>query len=48
MVRMTFSISEDLKKRLDTRPDVNWSEVLKERLKKRLESLEKLHAQGEL
>jgi hypothetical protein len=48
MVRMTFSISEDLKKRLDTRPDVNWSEVLKERLKKRLESLEKLHVQGEL
>ena len=48
MVRMTFSISEDLKKRLDTRPDINWSEVLKERLKKRLESLEKLQAQGEL
>jgi len=48
MVRMTFSISEDLKKKLDTRPDVNWSEVLKERLKKRLESLEKLQARGEL
>jgi hypothetical protein len=48
MVRMTFSISEDLKKKLDTRPDVNWSEVLKERLNKRLKSLEKLHTQGEL
>jgi len=48
MVRMTFSISDDLKKKLDSKPDVNWPEVLKEGLKKRLELLEKLHAQGEL
>jgi len=48
MVRMTFSIPEDLKKKLDSKPDVNWPEVLKEGLKKKLETLEKLHAQGEL
>ena len=45
---MTFSIPEDLKKKLDSKPDVNWPEVLKEGLKKKLEILEKLHAQGEL
>jgi hypothetical protein len=48
MVRMTFSIPEDLKKKLDSKPDVNWPEVLKEGLKKKLETLEKLHAKGEL
>jgi hypothetical protein len=48
MVRMTFSISDDLKKKLDSKADINWPEVLKEGLKKRLELLEKLHAKGEL
>jgi hypothetical protein len=48
MVRMTFSISDHLKKKLDSKPDVNWPEVLKEGLKKRLELLEKLHARGDL
>ena len=48
MERMTFSIPEDLKKKLDSKPDINWPEVLKERLKKRVELLEKLHAQGEI
>ena len=48
MVRMTFSIPEELKKKLDTLSDINWPEVLKERLSKRLEALEKLHAKGEL
>jgi len=48
MERMTFSISDDLKKKLDSKPDINWPEVLKEGLKKKLELLEKLHAQGEL
>jgi hypothetical protein len=48
MVRMTFSISEDLKIKLDSKPDINWPEVLKEGLKRKLELLEKLHAQGEL
>lgn len=48
MVRITFSIPDELKKKLDSRPDINWSEVLKEGLKKKLEALEKLHAKGEL
>ncbi len=48
MERMTFSISDDLKKKLDSKPDINWPEVLKEGLKKKLELLEKLHTQGEL
>jgi len=48
MVRMTFSISNDLKKKLDSKPGINWPEVLKEGLKRRLDLLEKLHAKGEL
>jgi len=48
MVRMTFSISDELKKKLDSIPDINWSEVLKEGLKRRLDLLEKLHAKGEI
>jgi hypothetical protein len=48
MVRMTFSISDDLKKKLDSKPDINWPQVLKEGLTRRLELLEKLHAKGEL
>ena len=48
MVRMTFSISNDLKKKLDSKPDINWPEVLKEGLKRRLDLLEKLHAKGEI
>lgn len=48
MVRMTFSIPDELKERLDKRPDVNWPEVIKEGIRKRLEVLERLHARGEL
>jgi hypothetical protein len=48
MVRMTFSISDDLKKKLDTRPDINWPEIFIQGIKKKLERLEKLHARGEL
>ncbi len=48
MVRMTFSISSDLKKKLDTRPDINWSEIFKQGIKKKLIKLEKLHAKGEI
>ncbi|MCX6665558.1 MAG: hypothetical protein NT038_05800 [Euryarchaeota archaeon] len=48
MVRLTFAISDDLKKKLSLQPDVNWPEVFKEGLKKKLEQLEKLHARGDL
>ena len=48
IVRMTFSISDKLKKRLDERPDINWSEVFKEGLRKKLEVLERLRERGEI
>ena len=48
MVRMTFSISDDLKKKIDERPDINWSEIFIQGIKKKLEALEKLHAKGEI
>jgi hypothetical protein len=48
MERITFSIPDDLKGKLDARPDINWPEVLKEGVRKRLDSLEALSARGEL
>ena len=48
MIRMTFSIPKELKDRLDKRPDVNWPEVFKDGLRKKLEKLEELKAKGEL
>ena len=48
MVRMTFSISDDLKKKLDKRPDINWSEIFLQGIKKKLDKLEQLHAKGEI
>ena len=48
IIRTTFSIPKELKERMDKRPDVNWPEVFKQGLKKRLEILEKLRARGEL
>jgi len=46
MVRMTFSIPDDMKKRLDARKDINWPEVVREGMEKRLEILEKMHSKG--
>ena len=48
MVRMTFSIPGKLKTKLDSRPDINWPEIFKEGLRKKLEVLEKLRARGEV
>ncbi len=48
IIRTTFSIPDELKKRMDERPDINWPEVFKEGLRKKLEVLEKLRARGEL
>ena len=48
MVRMTFSIPDDLKKKLDQQPGINWSEIFKQGLKNKLEMFEKLHAKGVL
>jgi len=47
-VRTTFSIPKELKERLDKQSDINWSEVFKEGLRKKLETLERLRDKGEL
>jgi len=46
MVRITFSIPDEMKKKLDERSDVNWPDVFKEGLRKKLETLEQLRARG--
>lgn len=47
-VRMTFSIPDDLKKRLDEQSQINWPEVFKEGINKKLKALDKLRKRGEL
>jgi len=39
MPRITLSIPDELKKKLDEHPEVNWNELLRRRLKKRVEKL---------
>jgi hypothetical protein len=46
--RVTFYVPDKLKQRMDARPDVNWPEVFKKGLGKKLEALEKLRSKGEL
>ncbi len=41
MKRVTFSISKELKERLDRHPDISWSEVVKKGIMKKLAKLEK-------
>lgn len=48
MKRTTYSIPTELKKRLDEHRDINWPEVFKEGIRKKLRVLERLHARGEL
>lgn len=48
IIRRTFSISKELKEKLDKFPEVNWPEVAKQILKNKLIKLEKLQARGEL
>lgn len=51
MPTLTLSISKELKKRMDTLPEVNWPEVLRLRLQKRAEKLlkfEEKRKKGEL
>jgi hypothetical protein len=45
---MTFSINDDLKKKIESMNDINWSEVFKQGIEKKLIQLEKLHAKGEI
>ena len=46
--RTTFSIPAKVKKRLDDRPDVNWPEVFRRGIERKLEALEALRAKGEI
>jgi len=39
MPTLTVSIPEELKKKMDQYPEINWPEVLKARLRKRAEAL---------
>jgi hypothetical protein len=48
MQRFTVSVSKEFKEKLDKFPDINWSQVMIDGVKKRLETLEKLRARGEL
>jgi len=51
MPTLTVSIPKELKKKMDEFPEVNWSEVLKVRLKERAEALlkfEEKRRKGEL
>ena len=48
MIKAKFLITKELKARLDKRSDVNWPEIFKQGLKKKLEKLEILKARGEL
>jgi len=41
MKRVTFSIPKELKKELDKFPEVNWREVIKAGIKKKIAKLEK-------
>ena len=41
MTTFTLSIPEELKKKIDTHPEVNWAEYIKQRFKIRIEELNK-------
>jgi hypothetical protein len=48
MERITFSIPDDMKRRLDARQDINWPQVFKQGIEKRLNTLESMKAKGKL
>jgi len=41
MATFTVSIPEDLKKKMDTHPDINWAEYIKQRFEVRIRELKK-------
>ncbi len=41
MVSLTLSIPEDLKREMDKFPEINWSEIARASIKKRIEILHK-------
>jgi len=51
MKTLTLSIPKELKEKLDKFPEINWPEVLRNRLRKRAEALlkfEEMRKRGEL
>lgn len=51
MAKVTLSIPKELKEKLDKLPEVNWPEVFRRGIKKKIEQLKKfeeLEARGEL
>jgi len=51
MATFTISIPDELKKKLDKHPDINWAEYLKERFAiklKQLRKFEELISKGEI
>ncbi len=41
MATFTLSIPEELKKKIDEHPEINWAEYLKKRFEKRVKELKK-------
>ncbi len=41
MVSITLSVSEEIKKEMDKFPEINWSEIAREAIKRRIVILEK-------
>ncbi len=44
MKRFTISIPEDLKNEMDSLPDINWVEVAKESIQKKVEMLDEFES----
>ncbi|MEK6934908.1 MAG: hypothetical protein AABW46_03445 [Nanoarchaeota archaeon] len=51
MATFTISITEELKKRIEEHPEINWAEYLKQRLEivlKQLKRVQELRIKGEI
>lgn len=42
MVSLTLSVSEDLKKEMDEFPEMNWSEIARQAIRRRVELLRRM------
>ena len=40
MANITVSVDDDLKKRMENHPEINWSEVTRQAIEEKIESLE--------
>ncbi len=47
MKRFTISVSDEFKAKLERHPHINWPEVIKQGIERRLSVLEKMHSRGE-